>query len=147
MSHPDPYPNLPSIADIDGRNWFATFIGNPTIGQDGVATRFSIIFQRSSNTRRPRMCEILGHYSFCVPGGRYPSTLQQHASTTELSNCSHVVTHQNYRAPLSGHIVHCPQALLLKPNIPDCQDFIHEQNLGFEMRRNGESQPYYIPLE
>ena len=50
------------------------------------------------------------------------------------------MAHEQNRPPLLGHVAHLAQALALELSIANRQHFIYHQNLGFEVRRHGESQ-------
>ena len=53
----------------------------------------------------------------------------------------HVVADEQHRASLLGHVAHLAQAFALELRIAHRQDFVHDQDLRLEVRRDGERQP------
>ena len=62
------------------------------------------------------------------------------APRTEALDRVEVVAHEQDRAPLGGHVAHLAQALRLERGVADREHLVHEQDLGLEVRRDGERQ-------
>ena len=53
-----------------------------------------------------------------------------------------LMAHQYHRTPRPRHVAHLSQAFFLKVDVPDGQDFIHQQNFRLQMRGHRERQPH-----
>ena len=51
-----------------------------------------------------------------------------------------LVTDEEDGVPVAADLADFPKTLLLKRDIPYCQDFVNNENLGFEVRSDGECQ-------
>ena len=54
---------------------------------------------------------------------------------------------KNTVRPCLRHLAHLAEALFLKRRVADGEHFVDDQNLRFEMRRDGERSRTYMPLE
>src|ERR1017187_42116 len=74
-----------------------------------------------------------------IPG--QSALLQPERASAEILNHRHVVTYKQHRpAFLVGDVVHLAEAFFLKCRIADGEDLVNKENIGFEVRRDGEGQ-------
>ncbi len=55
------------------------------------------------------------------------------------------MTHEQYGPPFTAHILHLAQALLLELGVSHRQDLVHNEDVRFEVGRDGERQPNVHP--
>jgi hypothetical protein len=55
------------------------------------------------------------------------------------------MAHKKHRSAMAGDILHFAQAFFLEFRVSDGKNFVHDQNLGFQMRRDGEREPHIHP--
>ena len=60
---------------------------------------------------------------------------------TPTARSSILVTDEEDGAPVAADLADFPKTLLLKRDIPYCRDLVNNENLGFEVRSDGECQP------
>ena len=75
---------------------------------------------------------VHAHLSFIQPNGAGTKTLYR----------DHVVAHEQDRATTVGHFAHATQALLLEFGIAYGKHFVHDQDLGIEVRGHGIAQAH-----
>ena len=74
-----------------------------------------------------------------------PPALEPQRAPAQRLDRDQVVTHEQHGAVLPRHIADLAEAFLLERRIADRQDLVDEQDLGLEMRGNGEGQPKIHP--
>src|SRR5271166_278680 len=67
--------------------------------------------------------------------------LQQHSGAAERLDGGHIMADEEDGPPLFGDIAHFSQAFFLKHGVADRQNFVHQQDLSFQMGRDGEGEP------
>ena len=78
--------------------------------------------------------------------GDHAPALQQQRARAQRRHRGEVVADEQHGAPLAlPHLAHLPQALVLERLIADGQHFVHQQDVGVEMRRDGEGEPHRHP--
>src|SRR5262245_25422674 len=63
-------------------------------------------------------------------------------SSTQRLHSTHIMANEQHSPPAPGHVLHLCQALFLKTCVTNCQNFIYQQDISFQMRRNRERQPH-----
>ena len=58
----------------------------------------------------------------------------------EAQNGRHIMADEQDRSSLLSHVTHFADAFLLEFSIAHCENFIHNEDLGFEMRSDGKSE-------
>src|ERR1043166_9800557 len=59
----------------------------------------------------------------------------------KVHNRRHIVTDEQHGSTAFGDFAHFAEAFLLKLCVAHGQDFVNDQNLGFEMRGDGKRKP------
>src|SRR5262249_31746166 len=79
-----------------------------------------------------------------VPGSAvhaHPAPIDPDCARTQILHRSHVVRDEQDGPPPAVQAFHGSQTLPLEAGIADGQNFIDDQNIGIQVRRDGESQP------
>jgi hypothetical protein len=84
--------------------------------------------------------QVLGDHVEHRPAGRHPAAGQQDRGRRERTNRRHVVTDEQHRLAGVRDFVHLSQATPLEFGVADGQHFVDDQNLGIEMRCDGEGE-------
>src|ERR1700722_10305522 len=96
----------------------------------------------SDNTRGFAATAIVDFISFFGISPKDSLSLLKNQSTiAQQANRSLIVTNEENRPRLPGHFLDLSQTLSLKSRIANCQNLIHEQNLGVQMGRHSKCQP------
>jgi len=64
---------------------------------------------------------------------------------TEICDGGHIMAYKKNRPAMAGDILHFAQAFFLEFRVSDGQNLVHDQNLGLQMRRDGEREPHIHP--
>ncbi len=70
---------------------------------------------------------------------------EKQRAVTELSDCLHVVRHEEHRPSGVSEILHPPQAARLELSVANGKNLVDEQDLGLEVGRDGEGEPNVHP--
>src|SRR6516165_5306230 len=63
-------------------------------------------------------------------------------SSAQRLHSTHIMANEQHSPPVAGHVLHLRQALFLETGVTNCQNFIYQQDVSFQMRRNRERQPH-----
>jgi len=120
-----------------------------------IRTRFSNLpFQESCRYIRAsaRPCYFRGcgsHRNFIrtqnnCGGSGLPnhSSVYPHHTLTQATNLIHLMADENDCAAAAGNVLHFAEAFFLEGGVADGEDFVDEEDFGFEMRGDGEGQPH-----
>ena len=70
------------------------------------------------------------------------STIEQHGSLAEAPHRAEVVADEQHGPAVARHVAHLAQALLLEFRVADGEHLVDQQDLGFEVGRDGERQAH-----
>src|SRR5438132_1521671 len=68
------------------------------------------------------------------------AVVQQNRPCAQIVDRAHIVADEEHGASLPSHIAHLSQALLLEGGVPNGENFVDQENLRLEVRRDGEGQ-------
>ena len=84
--------------------------------------------------------KIVVYYGLSVGDLMHKTVSQVNRALRQLADSFHIMADEYYGSPPFGNILHLPKAFFLKLGIAYCQDFVDNQNLGFEMGGDGEGE-------
>ena len=74
------------------------------------------------------------------PDGTQPALIQQDRSAAQVANGREIVADEQNRSALVGDVLHPTETATLKRQVPHRQDLVDEQDLGLEVRSDGEGK-------
>src|SRR5689334_19529208 len=86
-------------------------------------------------------CQVPGHDGRCRVIEDELTLVNKEASLSEILKRSHVVAYEEHGAPLAGDLAHLAETLLLEFDVANGEHLIDDENVGFEVRGDGERQP------
>src|SRR6266481_3204679 len=117
----------------------AFLIEDPPLKEVGDATQWTILNERIGGGH----CTFVGtddfrgrtSFTHCAP-------VEPNDTLTEAANLVELMADKNNGVASARYVSHFPEALALKFDVADGEDFIHQKNLGFEVRGNREGEPH-----
>ena len=90
----------------------------------------------------PNLSDVLAYDVSCRTIRENAATIEEHHSTAHGCHSRKVVTDEDYGAPAVRYILHLAEALALEGKIAYGKHFIHNEDLGLQVRGDGEREPH-----